>query len=216
MKRLLTIAILILFCFSLTSCELFDAIKAAKYSITGEVIEREGDFSIGDKDGICSYKGNEYILVEEINGECRIGIPKDYIALGRTSNFPIFPDTHYYTSPDENPKFVCGYIGGLMGTFVYLREDIYNNGIIYVLEDSSYEFEFSSVFFKTNKVNYGDHVADKKYTDYKRVNFYIKDIPEIEAEKEIYLIGNTWYCIEKGEAYQLSDEFSQELMKEKQ
>ena len=209
MKRLLTITILIMFCLSLTSCELVEAFKALKGTITGEIVDSADGFERGEDYSTLIYKNNKYILVEEINGETNAYIQGEDVYLGYSSNFPFFPGFMYYTSTDENPKFICS------DHFVYLREDIYNNGIIYVLEDSSYEFEFSSAFIKTDAVNYSDHVADKNYTEYKKVNFYMKDIPEIAAEKEIYLIGNTWYNIEKDEAYQLSDEFSQELGKAK-
>ena len=211
MKRLLIITTLILLCLSLTSCELVDAFHAAKYAITGDIIEPADDFSTSDEKGTLIYKGNKYIYVDEIGGDCRINIPDDYIFLGYTSNFPFFPYSHYYGGKDENTEFICGFIGGAMGTFVYLREDLYNNSITYVLNNSSFEFEFASAFIKTDKVNYDDHVIGKKYTRRETFNFYMKEIPVIEVCTEIYLIENTWYHFDDT-AYQLSDELVSKIM----
>lgn len=211
MKRILITILLILLCFSLTSCELIDAINAAKYAITGNIIEPVDGFSKGNEKDTLIYKDNKYIYVEEIGGDCRIKISDDYIFLGYTSNFPFFPSSQYYASKDENPEFICGFIDGAMGTFVYLREDLYSNSIAYVLNDSSFEFEFASTFIKTDKVDYDDHIVGKKYAKRETVNFYIKEISMIEVCMEIYLIENMWYHFDDT-AYQLSDEFVSKIM----
>ena len=204
MKKILTILILTLFCFTLVSCAAFDALK---YSITGDIIEPADGFSRGEEKGTLIYQNNKYILVEELNGDCEIDITEDDILLGGTSNFPFFPNSYYYINADENPSFIMsGTSAGMLGAVVYLRYDIYNAGIVYEINDSI-EFEFSSAFIKTDKVDFDHHISREKYTKQAIVDFHVKDIPTIVARKRIYLIDNVWYCVEVDEAYQLSDEF---------
>ena len=203
MKKTLTMVIFILFCFSLASCS---AIEALKYSISGDIINPADGFSRGEEDTLI-YQNNKYILVQELNGDCEIDIAKEDILLGQSSNFPFFPNSYYYVNTDENPSFIMGGTSSTMiGSFVYLREDLYNAGIVYKINDS-FEFEFASAFIKTDKVNYDHHITLEKYTEFAIVDFCVKDIPIITACKRIYLIDNTWYCVEVDVAYQLSYEF---------
>ena len=205
MKKILTIVIFILFCFSLTSCS---AIEALKYSISGNIIDPADGFSRGEEEGTLIYQNNKYILVQELNGDCEIDITKEDILLGQTSNFPFFPNSYYYVKTDKNPSFIMGGTSSAMqGNFVYLREDLYSDTIVCVLNGGSFEFEFTSAFIKTDKADYDHHIAREKYTKSAIVDFYVKDIPIITARKRIYLIDNVWYCVEVGVAYQLSDEF---------
>ena len=135
MKRLLAILVLILLCFSLTSCQV---IKLLNYGITGELMEPIEGFSYGEEKGTFIYKGIKYIDVREINGDCRIATPWDYVLLGMRSNWPLFPATQYLAPPTDDPSFITnGH-----GTAVYLREDLYHSEIMYVLNDTSFEFNF--------------------------------------------------------------------------
>ena len=103
---------------------------------------------------------------------------------------------------DANPDFQ-----------IAMREDLYNAGVVYEINDSL-EFEFTSSFMITDKVDYDHHITREKYTRQAKVDFYVKDIPTILACKRIYLIDNTWYCVEVDVAYQLSDEFVHQLTEE--
>ncbi len=211
MKKILTIFIFILFCFSLTSCS---AIEALKYSISGDIIDPADGFSRGEEDTLI-YQNNKYILVQELNGDCEIDITKEDILLGQTSNFPFFPNSYYYVKTDENPSFIMGgTYPATQGTFVYLREDLYSDTIVCVLNGGSFEFEFTSAFIKTDKADYDHHIAREKYTKSAIVDFCVKDIPIITARKSIYLIDNVWYCVEVDVAYELSDEFVCKLIEE--
>jgi len=69
MKKILTMVILILFCFSLTSCEVIELLK---YSITGDIIDPAEGFSDSEEKGTFIYNDNKYILVRGIYGECEI------------------------------------------------------------------------------------------------------------------------------------------------
>ena len=207
MKRILSAAIFILLCFSLTSCS---AIEALQYSISGEIIDPIDGFSRGEEKGTMVYKDTKYICLQETSGDCRIEVTKEHILFGYTSNFPFFPNSAYYASTDENPDYIMGG-NSWTGTFVYLREDLYNKGVVYVLENSSYEFAFESAFVKTDKVNYNKHVEREKYKKIKVVDFYLKGAPDVKAFKRIFLIDEAWYCIETDVAYQLSDELVSQL-----
>lgn len=207
MKRLLAILVLILLCFSLTSCQV---IKLLKHSITGELMDPVEGFSYGEENGTFIYKGIKYVDVREINGDCRIATPWDYVLLGMRSNWPLFPATLYLVPPTDDPSFITnGY-----GTAVYLREDLYHSEIVYVLNDTSFEFKFEEAFVKTDKIDYDHHEASERCTKSAVVNFYMKDIPEIKVMKKIYLIDNVWYCVEYDVAYQLSDEFVAKLIED--
>jgi hypothetical protein len=211
MKKILVIVILTLFCFSLVSCSVIEALKD---SISGDIIDPADNFSRGAEKGTLIYKNNNYILVQELGGYCEIDITQDDILLGQTSNFPFFPNSYYYVNPGENPSFIMGGTSaGVIGSFVYLREDLYNAGVVYEINDS-FEFEFTSAFMITDKVDYDHHITREKYTRQAKVDFYVKDIPTILACKRIYLIDNTWYCVEVDVAYQLSDEFVYQLTEE--
>ena len=221
MKKTLTIVVLIWLCFSLTACSLIEAVRYAapameilKYSISGDIIDPVDGFSRGAEENTLVYQNNTYILVQELNGDCEIDITEDVILLGQTSNFPFFPNSYYYVNEDENPSVIIGGTSAAMvGSFVYLREDLYDAGIVYEINDSL-TFEFTSAFMITNKVDYDHHITQEKYTKQAIIDFYVKDIPTILARKRIYLIDNTWYCVEVDVAYQLSDEFVCQLIEE--
>lgn len=211
MKKILTIVTAMLLCCSFTACS---AVEALQYSISGDIIDPVDGFSNGAEDGTLTYRNTKYVLVQELNGDCEIDIIKEDILLGQTSNFPFFPNTYYYVETDENPSFIMGgNSAAMIGTFVYLREDLYNAGIVYAINDS-FEFEFASAFIKTDKVDYDRHITGAEYTKFATVAFHVKDIPTIFACKDIYLIDGTWYCVEVGAAYQLADEFVRQLTAE--
>ena len=208
MRKTLTTVILISFCFLLTSCSVIEAIK---HTVSGDIIDPVEGFSRGKKDGVLVYQDNKYILVQDINGDCDIDITEEDILLGYTSNFPFSPNFYYYANTDENPSFIMG--GPGRGTFVYLREDLYNAGVVYQINDSL-EFEFSSAFIETDKKDYDRHIAQKKSTKYAVVDFYVKGVPTILARKTFHMIDAVWYCVEVDVAYQLSDEFVSRLIEE--
>ena len=209
MKRIVVMAFAVLFCLSLTSCSVVNELK---YAVSGDIVEPVEGFSRGEEKGTLIYKGNTYILASEINGSCDIDITKEDILLGYTSNFPFFSYSYYYARTDENPSFIVGGTNSYkIGTFVYLREDISSRDIVYVFNDSSFEFSFSSAFVKTDEVDYDVYIPKKKYTKVAKVEFYMKEIPSIVVCKQIYMIDDTWYCVEVDAAYQLSEEFVRAL-----
>lgn len=208
MRKTLTTVILISFCFLLTSCSVIEAIK---HTVSGDIIDPVEGFSRGKEDGVLVYQDNKYILIQDINGDCDIDITEEDILLGYTSNFPFFPNFYYYANTDENPSFIMG--GPGRGTFVYLREDLYNAGVVYQINESL-EFEFSSAFIETDKKDYDRHIAQKKSTKYAVVDFYVKGVPAILARKTFHMIDDVWYCVEVDIAYQLSDEFVSRLIEE--
>ena len=210
MKKILAVIILITLSVSLISC---DAVYALKYSISGDFIDPVEGFSRAEKN-VLIYKDNKYILIREFAGDCWIDITDSDIMIGQQSNWPFFPNHSYYVNPGENPKFIMGGPSGYNGTYVFLREDIYNAGVTCAINDSSVEFETTTDFIKTDKVNYDDHIKTESYAKNLKIHFYVKDIPIITVKKSIYLIDGVWYSVDIGDVYQLSDEFVDELIKE--
>ncbi len=211
MKKILAVIILITLSVSLISC---DAVYALKYSISGDFIDPVEGFS-RTEENVLIYKDNKYILIREIEGDCWIDITDEDILLGQQSLWPFFPNHSYYVNPGENPRFIMGGpASGNNGTYVFLREDIYNAGVTCAINDSSVEFEITTDFIKTDKVNYDDHIKTGSYTKELKIHFYVKDIPIITVKKSICLIDGVWYSVDIGDAYQLSDEFVDELIKE--
>ena len=202
MKRILTLIVCILMLFSLTSCA---AIKALKYSISGDIVDPVEDFSFGDEDGTLIYRDNKYISVDEIKGEGTVDDNGDYIMLGYTTFFPFFPGSQFHTNSDENPKYILSSPG-----YIYLREDLYNCGLVYVLEDGSFEFEFSDAFFETDEVDWDDHVpkTNPTYTKWDTLTFRMKYVPEVIVKRKVYLINGTWYAFDEygDHAYLMCDE----------
>lgn len=212
MKKALSIILLMLFCLSLTSCA--EAFTALRHTITGDIIDPADGFSRGEE-GTLIYKDKKYILVKELKGNCDIDITDEDILLGQSSNFPVFPNSSYYVSTDDNPSFIIGGTTSAMrGSFVYTREDLYNGGIVYVIDGGSFEFELSSAFIKTDKVEHSVHIKENKYKKSLKIDFYVKDVPKIAAFKWLYLIDDVWYCVEVDESYQLSDDFVRKLTEE--
>lgn len=202
MKRLVLLATTLLICANLISCAAFTALS---YSISGDIIDPVGDFSFGDDKGTLVFDENNYILIEEFNGDFNFNITEDDVLLGQTSNFPFFPNFVYYANAAENAEYIASGSGSIM-TCVYLREDLYKEPLCYVLQDIDYEFDFSSAFTETSDVSYKTHVEGKRNycTD---VNFYVDGYPRLTVSMRIYQIDEKWYIIENDEAYELSQSF---------
>ena len=205
MKKYVAIFLLVLLCFSMTSCQISELVY---YSISGEILDPVEGFSRSDEGNGFIYKGNKYILVNEINGDCDIVLPDEYIRLGGRCNWPFFPNYYYYARDDESPDYLLGGLG--RGSFVYLREDLYKNGIIYTIADGSIDFEQYSAFIPADKIA-DRQDAIERCDKSARISFHIKNLPEITATKTIYLIDGDWYTADAGGVYRLSSEFVAEL-----
>jgi hypothetical protein len=201
MKRFVLIVTLFLVCINLFSCSVFNALS---YSISGDIIDPVGDFSRGNDKGKFVFGGNNYILIEEFNGNFNFNITEEDLLLGQTSNFPFFPNFYYYANAAENAEYIAS--GNVIMTCVYLREDLYQAPLCYVLQDTDYEFDFSSAFIKTEDVSYKKHLEGKAYHG-RNLYFYVKDYPRLIVELRICKINEKWYYIEYDEAFALSEAF---------
>ena len=204
MRKFILLAAMIALCIMLTSCS---AVEALKYSISGDIIDPIGDFSRGSDKDTFVFGGNDYILIDEMNGDFDVDITDEAVLLGQTSNFPFFPNTGYYANKAEKPE----YITAGEGTVVYLREDLYQTSLHYVLQDTDYEFDFSSAFVKTEEVSHKKHIEGKEFYG-GRINFYVKDFRRLTISLVICKINEKWYHIEYDEAFALTEEFLNVLM----
>ena len=198
MRKILWIVVLLCVCINLISC------GALYHSITGEIIDPVGDFSRAN-DGTLLYDGNHYVLIEEFNGDFQFDITEEDVLLGRTSNFPFFPDYWYYANANEKADYIAGG-NGSEGHFVFLREDLYPSPLSYVLQDTSFEFDFSSAFIKTEEVSYEVLQKSEEY-DGAFIYFYVKDYPRLTVKLAINKINEKWYLIDPEESFMLSEDF---------
>ena len=208
MKKLVLLSALLVICIMLTSCS---AVEALKYSISGDIIDPVDDFSRGSDKDTFVFGGTDYILTDEMSGDFEVDITDEAVLLGQSSNFPFFPNTCYYAEKVEKPEYITA--GGFdgPGTVVYLREDLYQTSLHYVLQDTDYEFDFSSAFVKTEEVSYKKHIEGKEFYG-GRINFYVKDFRRLTISLVICKINEKWYHIEYDEAFALTEEFLNVLM----
>ncbi len=204
MKKVCLILIALFICLNLFSCSAFNALS---YSISGDIIDPVGDFSRGSDKNTLVYGGNNYILIDEFNGDFEFDVTEEDVFLGQTSNWPFFPNSSYYANAAENADYIAGGSGTTnIATFVYLREDLYDYPICYVLQDTDYEFDFSSAFVKTEDVSYKTHVEGKENFG-TNLYFYVKDHPRLTVRLGIRKINEKWYYIEHDEAFALTEDF---------
>ncbi|MBQ8908600.1 MAG: hypothetical protein IJY71_08475 [Clostridia bacterium] len=208
MKKFILIVALLLVCINLTSCELLSILS---YSISGDIMEPYGDFSRGSEKNTLVFGGNTYILIEEVNGYFEFFITDEDLLLGQRSNFPFFPNGMYYANAKENADYIaCGNNSGIMSC-VYLREDLYKEPLCYVLQDTDYEFDFSSAFIETEEVSYREHIEGREYYG-RRIQLYVRDFPRLTVYLHLCKIHEKWYYVEHDEAFALSDAFLNVLL----
>ena len=174
------------------------------YSISGDIINPVEGFSRGNNKGTFVFGEDNYILIEEFNGKFYFDITEEDLLLGQTSNFPFFGNFGYYANSAENADYIAS--GSEIMTCVYLRDDLYQAPLCYVLQDIDYEFDFSSTFIKTEDVSYKKHIEGKEYHG-TNLYFYVKDYPRLIVELSICKINEKWYYIEQDEAFALSEVF---------
>lgn len=212
MKKFVLIVILILGCINFSSCSAFNALS---YSISGDIIDPLEDFSRGNDKGTFIFGGYHYILIEDFNGNFCFQITEEDLLLGETSNFPFFPNFGYYANAAEDADYIAsGSRSHEIMTCVYLREDLYQAPLCYVLQDTGYEFDFSTAFIKTEDVSYKKHIEGKAYHG-TSIHFYVKDYPRLIVELRICKINEKWYYVEQDEAFALSEAFLNILVENK-
>ena len=200
MKRLCMLAVIALLCVGLISCSYY-----LYQSVSGEIIDPVEGFSRGSEEGTFLLGGKRYILIDEFSGDFEFYITDEDVFLGATSNFPFFPNFHYYANAAEEADYIaCGGSGNGIMTVAYLREDLYP--ICYRLEDAAYEFDFSSAFVKTEEVSYQKHIEGKEYHG-TELRLCVKDYPKLKISIHIAKINEKWYYVKHDEAFALSESF---------
>ena len=204
MKRVILFMTVLVLGLNLISCS---ALRALSYSISGDIIDPMGDFSYGSEDGRLFFGGCNYILLDELAGEFEIDITDDDLLLGQISNFPFFPNFGYYANAAENADYILsGAISGNTATVVYLREDLYQSPLRYMLLDAEYEFEFTSAFIATEDVSYETHIEGAE-TRGTVIYFGLRDVPRLTVAFRITHINEKWYYVKQECAVELSEEF---------
>ena len=207
MKKLVLIVVLLFVCINLVSCEIFDLLS---YSISGDIMDPVDGFSRGSEDGVLVFGENEYILIEELNGDFSFFVSEDDLLLGQRCNFPFFPSAKFYANTEENADYIA--YGNYVLTSVFLRKDLYKTPLYYVLQDTDYEFDFSTAFIKTEDVSYEKDIEGKESLYSEIISIYLKDYPRLVAEVRIYKINEKWYFIEYDKSFLVSEAFLSALI----
>ena len=207
MKKLVLIVVLLFVCINLVSCEI---IYLLSYTISGDIMDPVDGFSRGSEDGVLVFGENEYILIEELNGDFSFFVSEDDLLLGQRCNFPFFPSAKFYANTEENADYIA--YGNYVLTSVFLRKDLYKTPLYYVLQDTDYEFDFSTAFIKTEDVSYEKDIEGKESLYSEIISIYLKDYPRLVAEVRIYKINEKWYFIEYDKSFLVSEAFLSALI----
>ena len=132
MKKLLCIFFSCVFLFSFTSCAFIDRLQ-------GDMSQLEYD-----EDGHLLYKGNAYYRADN-RFEVRTSTNDKVIELGWQSQFPFFPDMHYYAFDEEDPLFIFCDNGEstLYNKGLYVRSDYDFYNEVYAVENTDIEIALS-------------------------------------------------------------------------
>ncbi|MBE6638709.1 MAG: hypothetical protein E7616_04545 [Ruminococcaceae bacterium] len=192
MKKLLCIIFSCVLLLSFTSCAFIDRLQ-------GDM--RQLDY---DKEGNLLYSENAYYRVDD-RFEVITGKNDRVVELGWQSQFPFFPDMHYYAFDEENPLFIFCDNGKstVYNKGLYVRSDYDLYSEIYTVDNTDIEFSLSAAMTKSDvEVSKIDHEASMY------LKMFLKDDPRIQIELAgPYQYNGNWYFIHTGETWIISDEF---------
>ena len=192
MKKLLCIIFTCAILLSFSSCSLVER-------FAGDMSQLEYD-----EDGNLLYNGNVYYRADD-RFEVRTGEGDKVIELGWRSQFPFFPDMHYYSSDEDNPLFIFCENGEstLYTKGVYVRSDYDLYTQVYAVENSNIEIPLVSAMTQSDvETTAIDHKT------YIYLKMFLKDDPRIQIELSgPYQYNDNWYFIHMGETWIISDEF---------
>ena len=191
-------------------CILFSCVILLSFSSCSLVKRFAGDTSQleYDEDGDLSYNGNVYYRADD-RFEVQTGEGDKIIGLGWRSQFPFFPDMHYYAFDEENPLFIFCDNGKstLYNKGLYVRSDydLYNE--VYAVDNTDIEISLSAAMSKSDvEVSAIDHEASLYLT------MFLKDNSNIQVEMAgPYQYGEEWHFVHMGETWLISDEFVAKL-----
>ena len=192
MKKLLWILFSCVILLSFSSCSLVER-------FAGDMSQLEYD-----EDGNLLYNGNVYYRADDRFG-VRTGENDKVIELGWQSQFPFFPDMHYYAFDEDNPLFIFCENGEstLYTKGVYVRSDYDLYTQVYTVENSNIEIPLVSAMTQSDvETTAIDHKT------YIYLKMFLKDDPRIQIELSgPYQYNDNWYFIHMGETWIISDEF---------
>ena len=192
MKKLLCILFSFVILLSFFSCSLVER-------FAGDMSQLEYD-----EDGNLLYNGNVYYRADD-RFEVRTGKNDKVIELGWQSQFPFFPDMHYYSFDEDNPLFIFCENGEstLYTKGVYVRSDYDLYTQVYTVENSNIEIPLVSAMTQSDvETTAIDHKT------YIYLKMFLKDDPRIQIELSgPYQYNDNWYFIHMGETWIISDEF---------
>ncbi len=177
--------------FSLTSCAIIDRFKGDMSKL-----------SYDDNDNLL-YGGNSYYRVDGYF-EVRTMADDTVVELGWYSQFPFFPNMHYYAFDEENPIFIFCDNGesSIYNKGLYVSSDYDIQSKMFTIKDTDIEIALSSVMIKSDVAV--SSINHEKYTFFR---MYLKDDPRIQMDiSGPYRFDDNWYFIYSGETYILSNE----------
>ena len=192
MKKLLCIIFSCVFLFSLTSCAFIDRLQGDMSQLD---YNEEGNLLYNE---ITYYRADDrFEVITEDNDKV--------VELGWRSQFPFFPDMHYYAFNEDNPLFIFCENGEstLYTKGVYVRSDYDLYTQVYTVENSNIEIPLVSAVTQSDvEATAIDHETDIY------LRMFLKDDPRIQIELSgPYQYDDNWYFIHMGETWIISDEF---------
>ena len=192
MKKLLCIIFSCVFLFSLNSCAFIDRLQGDMSQLD---YNEEGNLLYNE---ITYYRADDrFEVITEDNDKV--------VELGWRSQFPFFPDMHYYAFDEDNPLFIFCENGEstLYTKGVYVRSDYDLYTQVYTVENSNIEIPLVSAMTQSDvEATAIDHKT------YIYLKMFLKDDPRIQIELSgPYQYNDNWYFIHMGETWIISDEF---------
>ena len=192
MKKMLCIIFSCVFLFSLTSCAFIDRLQGDMSQLD---YNEEGNLLYNE---ITYYRADDrFEVITEDNDKV--------VELGWRSQFPFFPDMHYYAFDEDNPLFIFCENGEstLYTKGVYVRSDYDIYTQVYTVENSNIEIPLVSTVTQSDvEATAIDHET------YIYLRMFLKDDPRIQIELSgPYQYDDNWYFIHMGKTWIISDEF---------
>ena len=192
MKKLICMIFSCVILLSFSSCSLVERFAGDMSQLD---YDEEGNLLYGE---VAYYRADDrFEVITEDNDKV--------VELGWQSQFPFFPDMHYYAFDKDNPLFIFCENGEstlyTKGVYVRADYDLYNQ--VYTVENSNIEIPLVSAMTQSDvEATAIDHET------YIYLKMFLKDNHRIQIELSgPYQYDDNWYFIHMGETWLISDEF---------